>query len=184
MHDGCFDKNSGCLHTTPFTGNFDDICVFLHEYELFRTDSCSFKLVAGGLDGCRYFWVGGWGWFWVVADGFRWFWVISSGFGWFVVLVVTLKMYLFAWNIRHFVKDLPISGNTEVFHCGIYFVSGKMMAFVFILNQSILLSNWISSEVHLLWIYFLHQNTWIPWSMNLSVFLIKWLGKKNSFPWE
>ena len=49
-----FNKDSGCLHTTPFTvlGNFDRICVFLHGYELFRTGSCSFELVAGKLGGC------------------------------------------------------------------------------------------------------------------------------------
>ena len=31
----CFNKNSRCLHTSSFTGNFDSICVFLHGYELF-----------------------------------------------------------------------------------------------------------------------------------------------------
>ena len=48
----CFDKNSGCFHTTPFTGSFDSICVFLHGYELFRISSSSFELVAGGLGDC------------------------------------------------------------------------------------------------------------------------------------
>ena len=86
LHYDCFNKNSGCLHTTPFTGNFDSICVFLHGYELFRTSSCSFELVAGGLGGCGYFWVGGCGWFRAVADGFRWFRVVSDGFGWFRVV--------------------------------------------------------------------------------------------------
>ena len=89
MHYDCFNKDSGCLHTTPFTGNFDGICVFLHGYELFRTGSRSFELVAGGLGGCGYSWVDGCGWFRVVVDGFRWFRVVSDGFGWFVVLVVT-----------------------------------------------------------------------------------------------
>ena len=89
LHYDCFNKNSGCLLTTPFTGNFDSICVFLHGYELFRTNSCSFELVAEGLGGCGYFWVAGGGWFPVVADGFRWFRVAFYGFGWFVVLVVT-----------------------------------------------------------------------------------------------
>ena len=89
LHYDCFNKNSGCLHTTPFTGNFDSICVFLHGYELFRIGACSFELVAGGLGGCGYFWVGGCGWFRVVADGFRWFRVVSDSFGWFVALIVT-----------------------------------------------------------------------------------------------
>ena len=81
LHYDCFNKNSGCLHTTPFTGNFDSICVFFHGYELFRTNSCSFELVAEGLGGCGYFWVAGGGWFPVVADGFRWFRVAFYGFG-------------------------------------------------------------------------------------------------------
>ena len=48
-----FNKDSGCLHPTPFTvlGTFDSICVFLHEYELFWTGSCSFELIAGWLGG-------------------------------------------------------------------------------------------------------------------------------------
>ena len=49
LHYDCFNKNSGCLHTTPFTCNFVSICVFLHGYELFRTDLSKFELVAGGL---------------------------------------------------------------------------------------------------------------------------------------
>ena len=42
-------------------------------FELFRTGSCSFELVAGGLGGCGYFWGGGCGWFQVISGGFRWF---------------------------------------------------------------------------------------------------------------
>ena len=52
LHYDCFNMDSGCLHTTPFTCNFDSICVFLHGYELFWTSSCSFELVADGLGGC------------------------------------------------------------------------------------------------------------------------------------
>ena len=52
LHYDCFNKDSGCLHTTPFTCNFDSICLFLHGYELFWTSSCSFELVADGLGGC------------------------------------------------------------------------------------------------------------------------------------
>ena len=52
LHYDCFNKDSGCLHTTPFTCNFDSIWVFLHGYELFWTSSCSFELVADGLGGC------------------------------------------------------------------------------------------------------------------------------------
>ena len=37
-------------------------------FELFRTGSCSFELVAGGLGSCGYFFWRGGG---VVADGFR-----------------------------------------------------------------------------------------------------------------
>ena len=80
LHYDCFNKNSGCLHTTPFMGNFDSICVFLHGYKLFWTASYSFEPAVGGLGGCRDFWVGGCGWFCVVSDGFKWF----------VVLVVTV----------------------------------------------------------------------------------------------
>ena len=79
LHYDCFNKNSGCFHTTLFTGNFDSICPLLNGYELFQTGSCSFELVAGGFGGCRWFWVAGYGWFWVVADGFRWFPVVSGG---------------------------------------------------------------------------------------------------------
>ena len=57
-------------------GNFDSICVFLHEYKLFWTGSCSFELVAGWLGGGGQFWVGGCGWFQVVSDGFGWFLVV------------------------------------------------------------------------------------------------------------
>ena len=49
LYYDCFNKNSGCLHTTPFTCNFVSICVFLHGYELFRTGLSKFELVAGGL---------------------------------------------------------------------------------------------------------------------------------------
>ena len=69
LHYDCFNTNSGCLHTTPFTGNFDSICVFLHRHELFRTGSCSFERVVGGLGGCGCFWVGGCGWFQVASGG-------------------------------------------------------------------------------------------------------------------
>ena len=58
LHYDCFNKNSGCLHTTHFMGNFDSICMFLHGYELFRTGSCSFQLVSGGF-----------GWFREVSGG-------------------------------------------------------------------------------------------------------------------
>ena len=85
LHYDCFNKNSGCLHTTPFTSNFDDICVFLHGYGLFRTGSCSFELVADRLGGCGYSWVGGYG-----CSG--WLRMVSGGLGWFVVLVVTISL--------------------------------------------------------------------------------------------
>ena len=49
LHYDCFNKYSGCLHTTPFTCNLVSICVFLHGYELFRTGLSKFELVAGGL---------------------------------------------------------------------------------------------------------------------------------------
>ena len=49
----CFNKDPGCLLPTPVTvlGYFDSIWVFLHEYELFWTGSCSFELIAGWLGG-------------------------------------------------------------------------------------------------------------------------------------
>ena len=59
LHYDSFNKNSGCLHNTLFMGNFDSICMLLHGYELFQTSSCSFRLVAGGFDSCRWFWVAG-----------------------------------------------------------------------------------------------------------------------------
>ena len=39
--------------TPLFMGNFDSICVLLRGFELFRTDSCSSELVAGGVGGSR-----------------------------------------------------------------------------------------------------------------------------------
>ena len=69
LHYDSFNKNSGCLHTTLFIGNFDNISVVLHGYELFQTGSCSFELVAGGFGGCRWFWVAGCGWFQMVSGG-------------------------------------------------------------------------------------------------------------------
>ena len=53
-----------------------------------------------------------------------------------------------------------------------------------LVNRGILLSNWISWEVHLFWIYFLHQITRTPGRMNMFSSLVNWLGKKNSFFWE
>ena len=46
------------------------ICAFLHGYELFWDNSCSFELVVDELGGGGQFWVSVCGWFWVVADGF------------------------------------------------------------------------------------------------------------------
>ena len=93
---------------TSFTiraqGNFDSICVCLHEYELCRTGLCSFELVAGGL-GCG-------GQSWVSGDGFRWLRMVSGrmvsdrvgllrmvsdGLGWFAVLVITVYMYIYMY---------------------------------------------------------------------------------------
>ena len=85
-------------------GNFDSICVCLHEYELCRTGLCSFELVAGGL-GCG-------GQSWVSGDGFRWLRMVSGrmvsdrvgllrmvsdGLGWFAVLVITVYMYIYMY---------------------------------------------------------------------------------------
>ena len=91
-------------------GNFDSIWVFLHEYELFWTGSCSFELIAGWLGGGGQFSMSGCGWFRMVADGFRWFRMVSGGFGrfrmvsggfgWFAVLVPTLtKQFSFPHNV-------------------------------------------------------------------------------------
>ena len=80
LHYDCFNKNSGYPHTTAFTRNFDNICMFLNGYELFRIVSCSIELVADRHGGCGYSWVGGCRWFWVVADGFKWFQVVSFSF--------------------------------------------------------------------------------------------------------
>ena len=60
FHYDCFNKNSGCLHTTPFMGNFDGISVFLQGYKLFWTSSCSFELVVGGLIRWLEKYLGGW----------------------------------------------------------------------------------------------------------------------------
>ena len=52
-----FEKGSnGQNHSSsdshhPITNTPSKICVFLHGYELFRTGSCNFELVAGELDG-------------------------------------------------------------------------------------------------------------------------------------
>ena len=48
----------------------------LHEYELFWIGLSSFELVAGGLGEDGLFWVGCFGWFWVVSSGFGWFRVV------------------------------------------------------------------------------------------------------------
>ena len=45
-------------------------------FELFRTGSCNFELVAGGLGGCGYF-LGGW--LRMVLGDFRWFQMVSGG---------------------------------------------------------------------------------------------------------
>ena len=78
-------------------GNFDSICMFLHGYELFRTDQCSFELVVGGLGGCEQFRMGGCEQFWVVgmvSGGYRSFWIVSDGLSWFR-LVCRFSGYVF-----------------------------------------------------------------------------------------
>ena len=55
----CFKKNSGCLHTTLPTSNFDSISMFLLGYELSWIGSYGFELVIGGIGECGYFWVDG-----------------------------------------------------------------------------------------------------------------------------
>ena len=49
----CFNKTEDAFTSLPLRsqGNFDNICVSLHEYELFRIGLCSFELVAGELGG-------------------------------------------------------------------------------------------------------------------------------------
>ena len=61
------------------------------------------------------------------------------------------------------------------------------MAFFFILNKhlvnwDVLLNDWIFWKKQLFFIYYLHQNTWIPGWMNLFLSLVKWFGKKNQPP--
>ena len=75
----CQNHSSSDSHH-PITHTPRKICVFLHGYELFRTGSCNFQLVAGELGGSGSFWMGSCGWFHVVSDDF----------GWFTVLVVTV----------------------------------------------------------------------------------------------
>ena len=84
LHYDCFIKNSGCLHTTFFTSNFDGISMFLHGHELDMnmTGSFRFELVAGGL-----------GWLRMVSGGFGWLRMVSGGFEFFVVLVVTIYFH-------------------------------------------------------------------------------------------
>ena len=83
LHYDCFNKNSRCLHITPFEGNFKSVCVFLHGYELFQTSLCSFLLqvdsVAADILGLAV--ADGFGWLWLVSSSFRWLWVVSDGFG-------------------------------------------------------------------------------------------------------
>ena len=104
LHYDCFNKNSGCLHTTPFTDNFDSICVFLPGYELFRTGSCSFEFVAGGLGGCRYFWEGGCGWFQVVSAGllFQQLRIISMDLSNITLIIINIINFISIWLTKQY----------------------------------------------------------------------------------
>ena len=79
LHYDCFNKNSRCLQTTLFTGNFDSICVLLHRYELFRpvhVVSSWLRVDSVATDSFG----------WLVADGFGWLRMVSDGLGWFWVV--------------------------------------------------------------------------------------------------
>ena len=68
----------------------------------------------------------------------------------------------------------------KLWHCSFSsLMSWRTGIYSSVLNQSVLFNNWISWEVHQLWIYFLHNNIWIPWRMKLLL-----SGKKNSLLWE
>ena len=79
FHYDCFNKDSGCLHTTTLMGNFNSNCVFLCFYMdmncfgLLRVVSSSFQVGSVAADSFG----------WVVTDGFGWLLMISVGFGWF-----------------------------------------------------------------------------------------------------
>ena len=85
----CLHKDWGCLHTTPFMGNFDSICVFLCFYmdmNCFRlvrhVVSSWFRVGSVAADG-----VGGLGgWLQMVLGSCLWFQLVSGGFGWFRVV--------------------------------------------------------------------------------------------------
>ena len=95
----CFNKHSGCLHTTPFMGNFDSICVFLCFYiymDYFgqvRIVSNEFRVAADSF-GLR-----------MVLGGCWWFQVVPCGFGWFRV-VCCFSSYV-CWIV--FLKRLKVS---------------------------------------------------------------------------
>ena len=85
-------------------------------------------------------------------------------------------------KISYSSKDLPIFlGILKCYFAAFtnLLLTGKMMMTFFILNEltgrylewpgelGYLLNNWISREKHLLWIFFMLQDTWISRRMNL-----------------
>ena len=45
--------------------------------------------------------------------------------------------------------------------------------------MGVLFHSWISLEVHLFWIYFLHQNVWFPGKMNFLLGSEKKISSEN-----
>ena len=79
----------------------------------------------------------------------------SSIFGKLGILVT---MYLFSWD-------------TEVFLCGVSWENDDILLslmswqaglFKALINRGVLLNDWIFWKTQLFFIYYLHQNTWIP----------------------
>ena len=88
----CFNKNSVCLHTTPFTGN-----IFMTSACFYMDMSCfgPVRVVSSLLQvGSMAADILGW----VVEYSFGCLRMVSGGFGWFVVLVVANKIYYLQVN--------------------------------------------------------------------------------------
>ena len=104
---------------------------------------------------------------------------MSLCLGYEVFCILIRRANLHNYIIRHSDKKLPFFWDIELFLCGISLAywendpflsltSWKGGIYSGLVNWGILLPDWISWEVHLFWMYFLHQNTWFPQPMSTT----------------
>ena len=98
----------------------------------------------------------------------------------------------FPFKIRYSDKIYLFSRYTDVCLCGTSCFLGRWYSVLSLVtwqgsihsglvNRGVRLNNLTSWEVHMPWIYYLHQNTSITVRINLFLSLVNWPGKKTVF---